>query len=131
MALNGLAALALGKLFDRFGLIVLSGGILVSLLALPLAFLAGTAGMVAGVACWGIGLGAQDACLRPGIAQVVSMDNRGSAFGAFDGIFGIAWFAGSAAMGLLYERSISALVIFGVGLQSAAAVMFWLLRRRA
>jgi MFS family permease len=131
MGLNGLAALALGKLFDRFGLIVLSGAILVSVFALPLAFLAGTAGMVAGVACWGIGLGAQDACLRPGIAQVVSMEKRGWAFGAFNGVFGIAWFAGSAAMGLLYARSIPALVILGVVLQSAAAVMFWLLRRRA
>ena len=37
----------------------------------------------------------------------------------------------SAAMGLLYERSIPALVILGVVLQSAAAVMFLSLRRRA
>jgi predicted MFS family arabinose efflux permease len=129
MALNGIAALVLGKLFDRFGVAVLSGAILVSLLALPLAFLAGASGVVAGVVCWGIGLGAQDACLRPGIAQVVSMNKRGTAFGAFNGVFGIAWFAGSSAMGLLYQHSVVALVAFGMAAQFAAAVLFFALRR--
>ena len=33
---------------------------------------------MAGVACWAAGLGAQDATLRAGIAQVVSMNKRGT-----------------------------------------------------
>src|ERR1039458_7918607 len=101
MGLNGLTALFLGKLFDRYGIVVLSYGILISLLALPLGFLGGTAAAVASVACWATGMGAQDACLRSGIAQVVSMNKRGSAFGAFNGVYGIMWFLGSATMGLL------------------------------
>ena len=128
MAVNGITALIFGRLFDRYGLIVLTFGILVSLFALPLGFLGGTTAVIIGVACWATGLGVQDACLRSGIAQVVSMNERGGAFGAFNGVYGVMWFIGSAAMGLLYDHSIMALVIFGVVAQLIAAVMFFRLR---
>jgi MFS family permease len=128
MAVNGITALVFGRLFDRYGMPVLSGGILVSMLALPLGFLGGTGGAIAAVACWATGLGAQDATLRSGIAQVVSMNKRGGAFGAFNGVYGVAWFLGSVAMGLLYDRSLAALVVFGVVSQLAAAVLFYRLR---
>ena len=105
MAVNGLTALLFGRLFDRFGLITLVFGILFSMLALPLGFLGGTAAAIASVFCWATGLGAQDACLRSGIATVVSMNKRGSAFGAFNGVYGVMWFLGSLAMGLLYSKS--------------------------
>jgi hypothetical protein len=38
------------------------------------------------------------------------------------------WFLGSAVMGLLYSRSLMALVSFGMVAQVAAAVMFFRLR---
>ena len=79
-------------------------------------------------ACWATGLGAQDASLRGGIAQVVSMNKRGSAFGVFNGVYGVAWFAGSVAMGILYDFSIPALIVFGVAMQLLAAGMFLWLR---
>jgi MFS family permease len=127
MAVNGITALLFGRLFDRFGTHALVLGILISLLALPFGFLGGFAGIIAAAACWATGLGAQDASLRSGIAQVVSMNKRGSAFGAFNGVYGVAWFAGSVIMGVLYDHSITALVAFGVAMQVIAAVMFlWL-----
>ncbi len=129
MAVNGLTALIFGKLFDRFGLNILVIGIFISLAGLPLGFLGGAAGAIAAVACWATGLGAQDACLRSGIASVVSMNKRGGAFGAFNGVYGVAWFLGSLVMGLLYSRSLAALVAFGIAAQLAAAAMFFGLRR--
>ena len=93
-------------------------------LALPLGFLGGRTGAIAAVMCWGAGLGVQDASLRAGIAQVVSMNKRGSAFGSFNAVYGVMWFAGSAAMGLLYDHSLMGLVVFGVVAQLIAAVMF-------
>jgi hypothetical protein len=128
MGVNGLTALLFGALFDRFGLNTLVLGILISLLALPLGFFGGPAGVIASVACWATGLGAQDACLRSGIATVVSMNKRGGAFGAFNGVYGVMWFLGSVTMGLLYSRSLTALVVFGIVAQAAAAVMFFRLR---
>ncbi len=129
MGVNGLTAMLFGKLFDRYGIAVLSFGILISLFALPLGFLGGFSWAVAGVICWAIGLGVQDASLRSGIAQVVSMNKRGAAFGAFNGVYGVAWFLGSAAMGLLYDRSLMALVVFGMVAQMAAAITFFRLRK--
>ena len=128
MAVNGLGALLFGALFDRLGLNTLVIGVLFSIAALPLGFLGGSAGAIAAVGCWAMSLGAQDACLRAGIASVVSMNKRGGAFGAFNGVYGVMWFAGSVVMGLLYSHSLAALVAFGVVAQLGAAVMFFRLR---
>jgi MFS family permease len=130
MAVNAVTAPLFGRLFDRFGIIMLSIGTLISMLSLPLGFLGGPTAAMVGVACWATGIGAQDAILRSGIAQVVSMNKRGSAFGAFNGVYGIMWFVGSAIMGLLYDHSITAVVSFGLGMQLAAAVAFFWLRGR-
>jgi MFS family permease len=130
MTMNGALAPVFGKLYDRFGLAALAGGILVSLLALPFAFLGGLALALAGVACWGAGMGAMDAILRAGIAKVVSMTRRGRAFGVFNAVYGVAWLAGSSAMGLLYDFSIASLVALGVLAQLSAAAMFFWLRNR-
>jgi MFS family permease len=129
MGVNGITAVIFGKLFDRWGVFALAAGILISLLALPLGFLGGHAAVFASVGCWATGLGAQDASLRGGIAQVVSMNKRGGAFGAFNGVYGVAWFAGSAVMGLLYDHSLIALVAFGIAAQLIAAGMFVWLKR--
>ena len=130
MAVNGITALVFGRLFDRFGVRVLAVGIAVSLLAFPFGFLGGFAGAIVAAGCWATGLGAQDASLRAGIAQVVSMNKRGSAFGAFNGVYGVAWFAGSVLMGVLYDHSIVALVAVGVLLQALAAIFFLSLHGR-
>jgi MFS family permease len=129
MGVNGLTALLFGMLFDRFGLKTLVLGIVFSILALPLGFFGGPAGAIASVACWATGLGAQDACLRSGIATVVSMNKRGGAFGAFNGVYGVMWFLGSVTMGLLYSRSLVALVGFGIVAQLGAAMLFFRIRR--
>ncbi|MDE3165264.1 MAG: MFS transporter [Acidobacteriota bacterium] len=130
MGVNGMTALIFGRLFDRYGIRVLAAGTAISLAALPLGFLGGFGGAVAASACWAAGMGAQDGSLRSGIAQVVSMSKRGGAFGAFNGVYGVAWFAGSAVMGVLYDRSIPGLVAFGVAMQAASAVFFFALAPR-
>src|SRR5262249_15268551 len=113
-----------------FGIAVLALGIVLSAVALPLGFLFGPAGAIASAACWGVGLGVQDATLRGGIAQVVSMNKRGTAFGIFNAVYGVLWFLGSALMGLVYDYSLVALVAFGVIAQVIAAGMFFGLRAR-
>ena len=119
----------IGRLFDRYGIQIIVVGILVSLLALPFGFLDGTSGVYPSVACWAIGLGAQDATLRSGISQVVSMNKRGTAFGSFNAAYGVLWFAGSVTMGVLYDYSLMALVIFGIGAQLGAVALFIWLRK--
>jgi MFS family permease len=129
MGVNGLTALIFGRMFDRYGIQIIVIGIVVSLLALPFGFLGGAAGVYISVACWATGLGAQDATLRSGIAQVVSMNKRGTAFGTFNAAYGVLWFLGSVTMGVLYDYSLVALVGFGIAAQLAAAVLFIWLRK--
>jgi MFS family permease len=129
MGVNGLTALVFGRLFDKYGIVVLAWGILISMFSLPLGFLGGATAATVAVCCWALGLGVQDASLRSGIAQLVSMNKRGNAFGTFNAVYGLMWFAGSATMGLLYDHWVGSLVIFGMVAQVTAAGMFFWLRK--
>jgi MFS family permease len=129
MGVTGLTALIFGRLFDRYGIQIIVLGIVVSLLAFPFGFLGGPGAAYFSVGCWATGLGAQDATLRSGISQVVSMNKRGTAFGAFNAVYGVMWFLGSVAMGVLYDYSLVALVVFGVVSQLLAAALFFWMRR--
>jgi len=120
MATGALASLVLGKLLDTLGLPILVVAFGVPAFFAPLVFLRGTTLELVGMILWGIGMGAQDSCLKAVLSAVVPSEKRGTAFGIFDTGFGVAWFVGSAIMGLLYDKSIPALVIFSVTLQILA-----------
>lgn len=133
MATGAVASLVLGKLLDKFGLPVVLAGFGIAAFFAPLVFLKSAPWELAGMILWGIGMGAQDSFLKALLAPVVPKERRGTAFGVFDSVFGVAWFAGSAIMGLLYAKSIMVLVIFSVVLQLLALPVFALetnLRRR-
>jgi len=57
------------------------------------------------------------------------MNKRGSAFGAFNAVYGVLWFLGSVAMGVLYDRSLMALVVFGMVVQILSAGIFVWIKR--
>jgi predicted MFS family arabinose efflux permease len=124
MATGAISAPIFGKLLDKLGLPVLLVAFGVSAFFAPFVFLAGARGELIGMVLWGMGLGAQDACLKGTLSSIVPGGKRSTGFGIFDTWFGVAWFAGSAIMGLLYERSILALVIFSVVLQLFALPLF-------
>jgi predicted MFS family arabinose efflux permease len=117
MATGALSSLILGKLLDKLGLPVLLVAFGVAAFFAPLVFLQGTTVELVGMILWGMGLGAQDSCLRAVLAAVLPSEKRSTGFGIFDTGFGLAWFVGSAIMGLLYEKSIAALILFSVLLQ--------------
>ncbi|MGN6515481.1 MAG: MFS transporter [Rhizomicrobium sp.] len=110
MATSGIGALLFGLAFDRRGFGVFPTAILAAALVTPLAFLGGHDLAIVGAALWGLALGAQNSILSAGIAKIVPEHSRARAYGFFSGIFGVAWFAGSAIMGMLYDVSLTALV---------------------
>jgi MFS family permease len=120
MATGAVASLVLGKLLDKLGLPVLLVAFGLPAFFAPLVFLQGTTLELIGMILWGIGMGAQDSCLKAVLSAVVPSEKRSTAFGIFDTGFGVAWFAGSAVMGVLYDKSILALVLFSVLLQILA-----------
>jgi MFS family permease len=117
MGVDAIAALVFGRLFDRFGLKVLIIISLLSSMFAPLVFLGSFPYVIAGMCLWGISMGAQESIVRAAVAGMVSKERRGTAYGIFNTGYGIAWFAGSALMGLLYDVSIPVLVIFSIFIQ--------------
>ena len=130
MAVDGAAGLALGSLFDRIGLRAMILATLVSAAAAPLVFLGGFAAAVLGMACWGIGTGAQESVMRATVSQLAPQHRRATAFGIFNAVYGVAWFAGSVLLGVLYDLSIVMVAMVSMALQALAVpVLFWLARR--
>ena len=129
MTSAAVAAISLGRLFDRFGIRVMAPATLISALSAPLVFLGGPVAAVFGVLCWGVGMGAQESVMRAAIASMAPANQRGAAFGLFHMIFGVAWFAGSALLGVLYDYSIPALAAVSLVLQLAGAPILILSQR--
>jgi MFS family permease len=129
MGVDALSALYFGRLFDRIGLSILIVVSFLSSFFAPLVFLGGFNLALVGMALWGIGMGAQESIMRAAIAEMVPMDKRSTAYGIFNAGFGLFWFLGSALMGILYDVSIPALILFSVVMQLASVPFFFLIRK--
>ncbi|WP_017315144.1 MFS transporter [Mastigocladopsis repens] len=131
MAVDAVAALVFGRLFDRAGISILVIAVFLSLMFAPLVFLGTSNLALVGMILWGIGMGAQESILKAAVAGMVPMDKRASAYGIFSAGYGLSWFLGSALMGILYDQSISLLVVFSVVIQLAAIPILWLVGRHS
>lgn len=120
MGIDGMVALGLGRLYDRFGFWVLIGVTFAAALFAPLVFLGNFYLALLGVVLWAIGMGAHESLMRAVIGNLVGQNKRASAYGIFNMGYGIAWFLGSTAMGVLYDISIPLVIIFILVLQFAA-----------
>jgi MFS family permease len=129
MGVDALAALVIGRLFDRIGISVLIPVAIVSSFFAPLVFLGGLNLAFLGMALWGVGMGAQESIMRAAIAEMVPMDRRGSAYGIFNAGYGIFWFLGSALMGILYDISIPSLILFSAVAQLASIPLLLSVRK--
>jgi predicted MFS family arabinose efflux permease len=121
MAAAGGGSLLAGRIFDRIGLVILIPITVVVAAYAPLTFLGGFQLALAGALLWGIGVGAHESVMQAAVAQMVPAERLGSAYGLFGAVFGIAWFGGSAALGALYDRSVTAAVALAVITQLFAA----------
>jgi MFS family permease len=113
MAVDGVAALAAGRLFDRdrergrtgagvVALFVLGGaayGPLVLASSGEAPYLA-----IAGIALWSITRSATESIGKALIAAIVPRAQRGRAYGLYYLVWGIAWWIGSLLLGALYDR---------------------------
>jgi MFS family permease len=124
MAVDAVSALVAGRWYDRIGVqglvIVPIGTALIPWLG----FATTTWLVIAGMLLWGAVLGVQESTLRAAVADLVPDSRRGSAYGIFTAVFGLAWLAGSAVIGLLYEQSTLWAAGFVTLMQVIALVVF-------
>ena len=139
MAVDAVIGLVIGKWYDRLkikfdndhaGLLLLIVLPLFTAL-IPLFTLSpGLPLILAGVVLWGIVMGTHETIMKAGIADITSIRKRGTGYGIFNMMYGIAIFVGSAAAGFLYDYSITLLIILMVVVELAAVPVFFLLRKK-
>jgi MFS family permease len=124
MGLAALGALASGLLYDRIGL---RGLVVVPFFtaAVPFLSFSTTPELIwAGAAVWGVGLGMHESTMRAAVADLVPASRRGSGYGTFTAIYGLAWMAGGTAIGALYAHSVGSVQLFVVVTQVVALAAF-------
>jgi MFS family permease len=116
--------LALGRLYDQFGLPVVLSAVFISSMLAPFVFLGGFWGVLFGMVLWGVGFATQDTLLKAIIAGVLPEGQRGVAFGLFYTGYGGGSLIGSVMAGLFYDRSIAAVIAISVVAQLASLPIF-------
>ena len=130
MGVDALSALVLGRLYDVRGMWILPVVVAASAWSAPFVFLSGSGLLIVGMVLWGIGMSAQESIVRAVVAEIVPRDRRATGYGIFNAGFGLAWFAGSALMGILYDRSPIGLVSFSVATQLLSLPLLYLVHKR-
>jgi MFS family permease len=124
MGVDALAALGSGWVYDRFGL---RGLVVLPVLAAIVPFLSFTttpALVWAGALVWGVAMGVHESTMRAAVADLVPAARRGTGYGVFTAVYGLAWLGGGAIIGALYDTSMTTLLIFVVATQAAALFAF-------
>ncbi|MFC9460041.1 MFS transporter [Streptomyces sp. NPDC056983] len=123
MAVDALAALATGWVYDRVGPRVLIVLPVLSAAVPALAFTDSLAPVVLGALVWGAATGVQESTLRAVVADLVAPGRRATAYGVFAAVVGVAAFAGGALTGVLYDTSIPWLIVVVAAIQAAAVLL--------
>ncbi|MGW2646956.1 MFS transporter [Streptomyces sp. NPDC001393] len=128
MAVDAVAALATGWLYDRVGPRVLIALPVLTAGVVALAFTDTVAVAALGSLVWGAAMGIQESTLRATVADLVPSGRRATAYGLFAGVVGAASLAGGALTGGLYGYSIPVLITVVVAIQALAVVLLLVIR---
>ncbi|MDD5072873.1 MAG: MFS transporter [Candidatus Omnitrophica bacterium] len=140
MAIDGVAAWFIGTYYDRLkkksnnekaGLSALMTIPLLSAFIPVFAFSVNFTFALISAVIWGIVMGIHETIMKSAIADLTPMKRRGTGYGLFNTVYGLAMFIGSAAMGVLYDHSIIAVIAVTVCLQVLAVPLFFLMKKEA
>lgn len=126
MLIDAVAALYFGYMYDRKGVKAL---VISTLISAPFAFFVFYSNSIPmvlfGIALWGIGMGAQESILKAAVSTMVPKTSRATGYGIFEFAFGVFWFLGSWLLGVLYDFSITTMIVVSVGAQLAAIPLYF------
>ncbi len=138
MAVDAVAALITGRMYDRLklkfkneksGLNILVIIPVISAFIPALAFSCSLVAIGAGVVLWGVVMGTHETIMKAAIADITPLHKRGSGYGIFNTSYGLAMFFGSSLAGLLYDYSLTVMVVVFVAVQVLAVGGYFLLRK--
>lgn len=140
MTVDGLAALAIGKLYDRLktrkktkdaglnSLIIIP---VLSLIIPVTVFSKSFLLCLIGVGIWGIVMGAHETIMRSAIADITHIRKRGTGYGIFNTVYGVSLLIGSALLGFCYDRSLVVLIVLATFAQACAIPVFMMIRHES
>jgi MFS family permease len=132
-AVYALSAWPVGALSDRTGRLTLLAAGLGLLIAadLVLAFSAGLWGIALGVMIWGLHMGFTQGILAALVSEAVPAELRGTAFGMFNLVTGVALLLASVIAGALWELfGAQWTFLAGAGFAAVAALVLMPLRSK-
>ncbi|EGY80132.1 MFS transporter [Peptoniphilus indolicus] len=125
MAVDAIAALFFGWLFDKVGLKALMLSTFLSAFFSAFIFLTESKSMIiTGIVLWGIGMGTQESIMKAEVSKIIPRSSRSMGFGIFETGFGVAWFLGSWLLGYLYDVNITYLVVVSIVAQILVIVSY-------
>ena len=125
MLVDAASALIFGFLYDKKGVSALVWSTVLSAPFAVFIFAARSVpAVLAGIALWGVGMGAQESILKAAVTRMVPKSSRATGYGIFECAFGAAWFLGSWLMGVLYGVSVPAMICVSVAAQLAAIPLY-------
>ncbi len=132
MAVDAVAALFFGWLFDKAGLKSLMISTALSALFPVLIFSTKKPALIiAGIVMWGIGMGAQESIMKAAVGKIIPKSMRSTGFGIFETGFGIAWFLGSWITGYFYDHNVTLMIGISVTAQFLAVVFYGITAHRS
>lgn len=132
MLVDAVAALFFGYLYDKKGVKAL---VISTIISAPFPILVfsckSVPAVIAGIAMWGVGMGAQESILKAAVTSMVPKTSRATGYGIFECSFGIFWFLGSWLLGVMYDISIPAMVAISVIAQLSAIPLYILSSKKS
>jgi len=120
MGVDAIAALGIGRAYDKHGLRVLMILPLLIIPIIPLTLLGTVISIVVAVIVWGIVIGMQETVLRAAVSELSGSSSIGFAYGLLNATYGIALMTGGLIMGMLYEYSLQLLALYAVLMELAS-----------
>jgi MFS family permease len=124
MGIDALAALGSGWIYDRVGLRGLIVLPFLAALVPALSFSTNVALVWVGAIVWGAAMGVHESTMKAAVADLVPRRLRGTGYGVFTAVYGLAWMAGSVAIGALYDISVSVTTVTVAAVQLVALGAF-------
>jgi len=114
MLLDAISALIVGRVYDKKGLKTLITIPVLTILIPFFAFFPNIYMLIFSIVIWGILMGIHETIMRAAIADMTPPEKRGTAYGIFNTVYGVAFFAGGIFIGYLYNISIYMIIAYVV-----------------
>ncbi len=138
MIVDAFFAILIGKVYDKLkfrmnnehaGLYSLILIPFLSAALLPMMFSSQMMLIYLAVIFWGIVMGSHETIMKAAIADLTSIQKRGTGYGIFNVIYGLGLFVGSALAGYFYEFSISLMITIFICIEVLALFIFFALKQ--